>query len=178
MYSSRIRGENGLYTGRSRKWIYCHRGSFPCGFGSKIYGLASLRVGWGYGSKKIINALNLIKPPFNVNEVAQLAAIESLKDSKFISRSVKHNIIYGTKIKKLLNKYNIYSNEITANFLLLDFSKCKLKAKYFYEKLKKKGIILRSTEDGYKIKNMLRLTIGSKNDSLKFIDATKSLFNK
>ena len=76
------------------------------------------------------------------------------------------------------HKYNIYSNEITANFLLLDFSKCKLKAKYFYEKLKKKGIILRSTEDGYKIKNMLRLTIGSKNDSLKFIDATKSLFNK
>ena len=42
---------------------------------SKIYGLSSLRVGWGYGSKKIINALNIIKPPFNVNEVAQKAAI-------------------------------------------------------------------------------------------------------
>ena len=46
---------------------------------SKIYGLSSLRVGWGYGSKKIITALNLIKPPFNVNEVAQKAAIEALK---------------------------------------------------------------------------------------------------
>ena len=53
---------------------------------SKIYGLASLRVGWGYGSKKIIDALNIIKPPFNVNEVAQLAAIESLKDKKFLSQ--------------------------------------------------------------------------------------------
>ena len=38
---------------------------------SKIYGLASLRIGWGYGDKKIISALNQIKPPFNINEVAQ-----------------------------------------------------------------------------------------------------------
>jgi histidinol-phosphate aminotransferase len=41
-----------------------------------------------------------------------------------------------------------------------------------------KGIILRSTEDGYKIKNMLRLTIGSKIDSLRFIKAVESIFNK
>jgi len=41
---------------------------------SKIYGLASLRVGWGHGSKKIIDAMNAIKPPFNVNHIAQIAA--------------------------------------------------------------------------------------------------------
>jgi histidinol-phosphate aminotransferase len=145
---------------------------------SKIYGLASLRIGWGYGSKKIINALNIIKPPFNVNEVAQIAAIESLKDAKFISHSIKHNIIYAKKIRSFLNGFNISSNEITANFLLLNFAKCKFKAKYFYEKLKTKGIILRPTEDGYKIKNMLRLTIGSRTDSLKFIETVERLFNK
>ena len=145
---------------------------------SKIYGLASLRVGWGYGNKKIIKALNLIKPPFNLNEVAQLAAIESLKDTKFITRSVKHNIFYATKLKKFLSKYNIKSNEISANFLLLDFSKCKFRAKYFYEKLKMKGIILRSTEYGYNIKNMLRLTIGSRIDCLKFMRTVESIFRK
>ena len=145
---------------------------------SKIYGLASLRIGWGYGSRKIIDALNLIKPPFNVNEVAQLAAIESLKDKKFVSKSVKHNLFYASKIKKFLNKYNIYSNEISANFLLLNFSKCKFRAKNFYEKLKTKGIILRSTEYGYKIKNCLRLTIGSKNDNLKFMRSVESIFHK
>ena len=145
---------------------------------SKIYGLASLRVGWGYGSKKIIDALNVIKSPFNVNEVAQLAASESLKDKKFIRLSVKHNTIYATKLKNFLIKYNIASNQVTANFLLLDFNKCKFKAKYFYEELKKKGIILRSTENDYKIKNMLRLTIGSRTDSLRFIQATESIFNK
>ena len=143
---------------------------------SKIYGLSSLRIGWGYGSKKIVDGLNIIKPPFNVNEAAQKAAIESLKDVKFIQRSIKHNIIYATKLKFFLEKYNIASNKVSANFLLLNFEKCKFKAKYFYEKLKSKGIILRSTEEGYKIKNMLRLTIGSKNDCLKFMLAVERIF--
>ena len=145
---------------------------------SKIYGLSSLRIGWGYGPKKIIDALNIIKPPFNVNEVAQKAAIESLKDDKFISRSIKHNIFYATKLRDFLNNYDINSNKVSANFLLLDFTKCKLKAKFFYKKLKTKGIILRSTEDGYKIKNMLRLTIGSKKENLKFMKVTESIFKK
>ena len=88
---------------------------------SKIYGLASLRIGWGYGHKKIIDALNNIKPPFNVNKLAQLCAIESLKDKKFVKRSIRHNLIWNKKIKTAMNKYNILSNKISANFLLLNF---------------------------------------------------------
>ncbi len=145
---------------------------------SKIYGLSSLRIGWGYGSKKIIRALNVIKPPFNVNEVAQKAAVESLKDNKFISRSINHNFFYATKLKYFLNKYKISSNKVSANFLLLNFKKCKISAKYFYEKLKNTGIILRSTENSYKIKNMLRLTVGSKKENLKFMKATENIFKK
>ena len=145
---------------------------------SKIYGLSSLRIGWGYGSRRVIDALNIIKPPFNVNGVAQKAAIESLKDNKFISRSIKHNIFYATKLKNFLNNYGISSNKVSANFLLLNFAKCKFKAKYFYDNLKMNGIILRSTEDGYKIKNMLRLSIGSKKENLKFMKVTESIFRK
>ena len=145
---------------------------------SKIFGLASLRVGWGYGSKKIINALNTIKPPFNVNSIAQLAAAESLKDKKFINKSIKHNLIYAKKIKMFLENYNIFSNPVTANFLLLDFEKCKYSANYLYNKLKNKGIILRSTEDGYNIKNKLRLSIGSKKENLKFMSIVKRVFDK
>ena len=144
---------------------------------SKIFGLASLRVGWGYGSKKIIDALNVIKAPFNVSHLAQLAATESLKDKSFIERSVKHNLYFAKKIKVYLEKYNIFSNSISANFLLLDFEKCKFTAKYFYEELKKKGIIVRSTEDGYHIKNKLRLTNGSKKENLAFMNATKKILN-
>ena len=144
---------------------------------SKIFGLASLRVGWGYGSKKIINGLNVIKSPFNVSHLAQLAAIESLKDKKFIERSIKHNLYHAKKIKVYLEKYKIFSNSISANFLFLDFEKCKYTAKYFYERLKSKGIIVRSTEDGYHIKNKLRLTIGSKSENLVFMNAVKKIFN-
>ncbi len=144
---------------------------------SKMFGLASLRVGWGYGSKKIIDALNVIKPPFNVNGVAQLAAIASLRDTKFISRSVKHNLLYAKKLKKFLEVYNISSNKISANFLFLNFDNCKISAKHLYEKLKKKGVILRSTEDGYGIKNKLRLTIGSKEENLKFMNTVKRILN-
>ena len=144
---------------------------------SKIYGLASLRVGWGYASKKIINAMNKIKPPFNVNQLAQIAATEALKDRKFINQSVKHNITEANKIKKILEKLNIFSNKVTANFLLLNFEKCKFSAKYIFNKLQSKRIILRSTEDGYNIKNKLRLTIGSKKENIKFIFAIKGIFN-
>ena len=144
---------------------------------SKIFGLASLRVGWGYGSKKIIKALDLIKPPFNVNGLAQLAASESLKDKKFINKSIKHNLFYAKKIKTFLEKYNIHSNDISANFLLLDFDNCKYSSNFFYQKLKTKGVILRSTKDSYKIKNRLRLTIGSSKENLKFMSIVKGIFD-
>ena len=144
---------------------------------SKIYGLASLRVGWGYASKKIIDAMNLIKPPFNVNQLAQIAATEALRDKDFVNQSVKHNIIEANKVKDSLEKINIFSNEVTANFLLLNFDKCKFSANYVFNKLKSKGIILRSTEDGYNLKNKLRLTIGSKKENAIFIKAIKVIFN-
>jgi len=142
---------------------------------SKIYGLASLRVGWGYGSKKIINALNTIKPPFNVNKFAQIAAIEALKDKNFINKSIIHNTASAHKMKNFLENFNIFSNKVTANFLLLNFDKCKFSANYVFKKLQLKKIILRSVEDGYNIKNKLRLTIGSNKENEQFKKAIKSI---
>ncbi len=142
---------------------------------SKIYGLASLRVGWGYGDRKIIDALNTIKPPFNVNKIAQLCAIESLKDSKFITKSVKHNLFWSKKIKNSLEKLNIFSNKVSANFLLLDFDKCKLKADDVEKKLLKKGLILRDTK-AYGIKNCLRLTIGNNSENKLFLKNINRIF--
>ena len=145
---------------------------------SKIYGLAALRVGWGYGPKKIIDAMNKIKPPFNVNQIAQIAAKESLKDKKFVKRSIEHNFIWANKIKIFLSELNIFTNKVSANFLLLNFDKSKFSGKYVYKKLKSEGIILRSTEEGYNIKNKLRLTIGSTKENMKFINTMKNIFYK
>jgi len=89
---------------------------------SKIYGLASLRVGWGHGPKKIINAMNIIKPPFNVNQLAQITATEALKDRNFINQSVKHNIMEANKIKSILEKLYIFSpNSIGPAIIFLLF---------------------------------------------------------
>ncbi len=144
---------------------------------SKIYGLASLRIGWGYGPKKIIDAMNIIKPPFNVNMAAQLAAVAALKDKSFINKSVKHNFIWANKIKKILNKLNIITNEVATNFLLLNFSKCKYSANYIKKKLENNGIILRSMQT-YKIKNALRLTIGSSAANNKLVSILNKIFKK
>ena len=121
--------------------------------------------------------MNLIKPPFNVNQLAQIAATEALKDKNFINQSVKHNIREANQVRNTLEKINIFSNEVTANFLLLNFDKCKFSANYVFNKLQSKGIILRSTKDGYNIKNKLRLTIGSKKENTKFIKAIKIILN-
>ena len=57
---------------------------------SKIYGLAGLRVGWGYGPKNLIYALNQVKPPFNINRAALFAAVESVRDVKWLNKEIKH----------------------------------------------------------------------------------------
>ena len=142
---------------------------------SKIYGLAALRVGWGYGDKKIIKELYKIKPPFNVNKIAQACAKESLKDRKFLQKSVNHNIFWCKRIKKELEKYNISTNDIGPNFFLLNFNKCKLSADKVEKKLEDHGIILREMKS-YGIKNCLRLTIGSKRENLILLNKMKSIF--
>ena len=142
---------------------------------SKVYGLASLRIGWGYGNKEIIDALNVIKPPFNVNRIAQLCAIESLKDKEFINKSVKHNFFWSKLIKDNLKKYSITTNEVSGNFLLLNFNKCKLSADNIEKKLNKKNLILRETRT-YGIKNCLRLTIGNNLENKLFLKAINGIF--
>ena len=144
---------------------------------SKIYGLASLRIGWGYGPKKIIDAMNKIKPPFNINAAAQLAAVAALNDKIFIKKSVKHNFFWANKLKKIFNNFNIVTNEVTANFLLLNFNKCKYSANYVKKKLEDKGIILRGMQS-YKIKNALRLTIGNSAANNKLIKIFNKIFKK
>ena len=144
---------------------------------SKIYGLAALRIGWGYGPKKIIEAMNIIKPPFNVNMAAQLGAVASLNDKSFIKKSIKHNILWGNKIKKFLNKFKIITNDVNTNFFLLNFNDCRYSANYIQKKLENNGIILRSMKT-YKIKNALRLTIGNNTENNKFINILNKIFKK
>ncbi len=142
---------------------------------SKIYGLASLRIGWGYGHKKIIDALYRIKPPFNVNFFAEKCATQAISEKRFLRKSIRHNLVWGNKIKKLFEDYKISSNEITCNFLLLNFENCSMSSKLFMNKLLKNGIIVRGMKE-YKIKNSLRLSIGNSLENKYLLKVVKKIF--
>tara|TARA_Y100000992_G_scaffold291605_1_gene248192 strand:- start:70 stop:1146 length:1077 start_codon:yes stop_codon:yes gene_type:complete len=141
---------------------------------SKIYGLAALRVGWGYGPKNLIYALNQIKPPFNLNRAALFAATEAVKDTSWLRKEIKHVRKWSKKFFSVFKKMNIDTNFGYANFSLICFDKAKKKSKNIFIKLAKKGILTRKM-DVYNIKNSLRVTIGNNSENKKFISELQKL---
>ena len=137
---------------------------------SKIYGLAGLRLGWGYSTQAIIDTMYQIKPPFNVNRAALAASREAIKDSAWIKKAIEHNTKWSKKIFSVLKEYKIKTNEPTANFFLMDFNETKIKSDDAFEKLANNGIILRNMKQ-YNISNALRLTIGKERENEYFIQS-------
>ena len=141
---------------------------------SKIYGLAGLRLGWGYCSQEIIDAMYQIKPPFNVNRAALAAGIEAIKDNEWTERAIGHNTLWSKKIFSVLREYKIKTNEPTANFFLMNFDEAKINSDEVFKKLGNKSIILREMKQ-YKIPNALRLTIGDQQANEHFIQSTREI---
>ena len=142
---------------------------------SKIYGLAGLRLGWGYCSKEIIDAMYQIKPPFNVNRTALAAGVEAIKDNEWTKRAIEHNTLWTKKIFSILEENKIMVNKPTANFFLMNFDKTKINSDEVFEKLAKERLILRKMTQ-YKIPNTLRLTIGNIEANEYFIQSIGSIF--
>ena len=141
---------------------------------SKIYGLAGLRLGWGYSSRKIIEAMYEIKPPFNVNRTALVAGAEAIKDNEWTKRAIEHNKLWSKKIFSVLIEFNIKTNMPTANFFLMNFDEAKINSDEAFEKLAAKKIILRKMTQ-YKIPNALRLTIGNNEVNEHFLKSVGSI---
>jgi len=143
---------------------------------SKIYGLAGLRVGWGYSSKNIINELYKIKPPFNVSRPALFAASVALKDTSWLNKEILHIKKWSKKFYNFFRELNIHTNRTSVNFLLINFDRVKKTSKQVFFALAKKGILLRQM-DVYSIKNSLRVTIGNNKENLKLISELKKILN-
>ena len=143
---------------------------------SKIYGLAGLRVGWGYGSKEIIDALNKIKPPFNVNRAALFAASAAVKDNAWLNKEIKHVNNWNKKMFKDFKKMKINTNRSFCNFLLVNFDRVKINSSRVFKLLAKAGILVRKM-DVYGIKNSLRITIGKSVENRKLISEMKRILN-
>ena len=143
---------------------------------SKIYGLAGLRVGWGYGSREIINALNKVKPPFNVSRPALFAASAAIKDSAWLNKEVKHVNKWNKKMFNEFKRLKIETNKSYSNFLLVNFDRVKINSSKVFKLLAKTGILVRKM-DVYGIKNSLRITIGKSNENRKLISKLRKILN-
>jgi histidinol-phosphate aminotransferase len=142
---------------------------------SKIYGLAGLRLGWGYSSREIIDTMYEIKPPFNVNRSALCSGIEAIRDNEWTKKAIEYNILWSKKIFSVLKEYKIQTNEPTTNFFLMNFDETKINSDEAFEKLANNRFLLRKMKQ-YKIPNALRLTIGDKKSNELFIECFRSIF--
>jgi histidinol-phosphate aminotransferase len=128
---------------------------------SKIHGLAAMRLGWLYGPAHIVDALNRIRGPFNVNAPAMAAGIASMEDAAHQEVSRTHNERWLAWLSAEIGKLGLTVTPSVANFLLIHFPSGKGRtAKEADEFLTARGLILRRLE-AYKLPNALRLTVGS-----------------
>lgn len=126
---------------------------------SKAYGLAALRLGWGYCPPAMATLLERVRLPFNVNTPAAHAGIAALEDQEHITRTYDHNIRWRTWVAQQLDANHIKTIPSMANFVLMlfDDSETALAAKQFCWS---RGVIPREL-NAYNIPHGLRLTIGS-----------------
>ncbi|KAA0550066.1 histidinol-phosphate transaminase [Bacillus sp. BGMRC 2118] len=132
---------------------------------SKIYGLASLRVGYGVMNEEIATQLTKVKDVFNVNQVAQRAAEISIQDVSHVQTCKQKNQMEKVFLVEELEKLGLFYFPSEANFMMID---CSITGDEIAHELLRNGIVVRSGSLlGYP--TMIRYTIGNREDNQKFI---------
>lgn len=136
---------------------------------SKAYGLAGLRIGFGLAHPQLIDLMNRVRQPFNVNHLAMVAAVAALNDDEFIEESRRVNreglaLLRAEFAKRKLETIPAYGNFITFK---ID------NAKRVFEALLKQGVIVRPIA-GYGLPDYLRVTIGTEAQNRRFLAALDS----
>lgn len=138
---------------------------------SKAYGLAGLRVGYALARPELTRYMEIARQPFNVNSLAQVAAMAALDDKKFLKRTREvilegKNYLYGA-----LNKLGLAYVPSVANFILVDVGGDGVA---IFKEILKYGVIVRDMKQ-YGFKNFIRVTIGIKKENERFIKALKKV---
>ncbi|MEO3434128.1 histidinol-phosphate transaminase [Inquilinus sp. CAU 1745] len=124
---------------------------------SKIHGLGSLRLGWGYCPAGIADVLNRVRGPFNVSAAAQAAGLAALEDMAFVDRSRAHNEACRERTAEALRALGLTVHPSVANFLLVDFGGRDAEAARLH--LKRHGVLVRQM-GAYGLPGCLRVSIG------------------
>lgn len=134
---------------------------------SKAYGLAGLRVGYSLSNPEIADYLNRIRQPFNVNHIAQSAAVAAIADEGFLARSVIANKNGLLQLSQGFDRLGLSYIPSHANFVSVKVAD----AGKTYQKLLERGFIVRPVE----MKSYLRVSVGTRNENEEFIGALKSV---
>lgn len=157
---------------------------FPCGLKyiqsknlivlktfSKAYGLAGLRVGYAVGKTELISSMERVRQPFNVNLLAQEAALAALDDKEFLKRT-RSTVLSGKNyLYESLSKMGVAYVASVTNFILIDSGRDGVGV---FKELLRQGVIVRDMLQ-YGLKNFIRVTIGTKKENEKFIGALKKI---
>jgi len=156
---------------RGIDYIYGDRAVVVLRTFSKAYGLAGLRIGYGCMRPEIAAMLHQVRPPFNVNIPAQVAAAAALDDTEFLEktrRCVREGLACLTDA---LDGLGLHYYPTQANFFLIDVGKS---ADAVYEELLRQGVIVRSMS-AYGYPSYIRVTIGLPEENDRFIRALKKI---
>ena len=137
---------------------------------SKAYGLAGLRVGYGIFHPEVAGYLHKIRQPFNINAMAQAAALASLEDSAFLKRTQRLVSSGRRFFYREFKKLGLAYLESQANFVFFDAAR---DGEALFGALLKKGVIVRSMK-AYGFPCWIRVTIGLERENQKFLTALKS----
>ena len=138
---------------------------------SKAWGLAGLRLGMAFASEEIIEVMNKVKPPYNVNEATQQLVLQALQNVEQVNEWIKQTLIERDKLvlglKDLDFVLDIYPSD--ANFILAKTTD----AKGIYNHLVALGIIVRDRSKVELCEGCLRITVGTAEENLVLIEAVK-----
>lgn len=138
---------------------------------SKIYGLAALRLGWAFGPKDIIGAMERLRAPFNVTKAAQVVGLAAVRDQAHIAKAKAHNTKWKQIALQRLRGIGLKVADSAGNFVLPEFPQTRgLTAAEADAFLQARGLIVRRV-DGYGLPNHLRITIGNEEEMTAVLDA-------
>ncbi|MCU0652353.1 MAG: histidinol-phosphate transaminase [Candidatus Omnitrophica bacterium] len=138
---------------------------------SKAYGLAGIRVGFAAAKPELAACMEIARQPFNVNSLAQAAAIAALDDKKFLKKT-RQVVLEGKKyLYDALAGMGIAFVPSVSNFILIDAGR---DGSVVFKEMLKFGVIVRDMKQ-YGLKNYIRVTIGTKKENERFIKVLKKI---
>lgn len=141
---------------------------------AKIYGLAGLRIGYGIAREEVINLLSKVRLPFNVNSLAQAAALASLEDEEQVKKTRRMNHEGKKFLYAAFKDLGLEYIPTQANFILINLRK---NGKRICRALLKGGIIAREMS-AWGLNNYLRVTMGREEENRRFIQALKKILRR